>query len=544
MRSFFLAVFAPEGWPEWVAPEYGRYQLWDTIQQVTFFVNTVISKQAVMKFHGVGDPNKTPAEATALEIGRGLLASAVALIVATPGMIGQYKRSPRVFRMASEMFNAFGHFLEILAAIFTAIVSLLYAGPMICTIAGTMSGAVRSVILQHFARGGNLPPGQDPDFGDISLKESNQDKAGKIVGLCCGIAMLFFCIGLPSTPAEEASSLQRSICFFGILTVVHMLGNVKAVLQLRIKPAMAPKADASKDVSEAHVQSVSFFRRMFLPQGYPHTVVSSYSRYRAFCLLDSFMGYPKQCITSMLFWTNVYGVGNVSSTPVHAVMIDIFMSCVDCVIGLLVGLPCVARALDFSDTRWFLRGCLLGKVAEVLQLFASLSPGPAFFPLIALARTLAAAAGTSSSRVNGAIPNALMIKEHVERGSIALINVNVAAGNQAKLASFPSGLLSICFLYYVVFTGAKIGMGANLMCYAALQVVSLISVCGQYRNLPPLPGDVKETSLADALVQRQVSLGSDASVAEQEDMRANMLSSYSGTAVGIPTEIAGQTARP
>ena len=32
-RAYFLAVFAPEGWPSSVAPEYGRYQLWDTIQQ-------------------------------------------------------------------------------------------------------------------------------------------------------------------------------------------------------------------------------------------------------------------------------------------------------------------------------------------------------------------------------------------------------------------------------------------------------------------------------------------------------------------------------
>lgn len=45
----------------------------------------------------------------------------------------------------------------------------------VCLVAGTMSGAVRAVILQHFARGGRLPPGKDPDFGDISLKESNQD---------------------------------------------------------------------------------------------------------------------------------------------------------------------------------------------------------------------------------------------------------------------------------------------------------------------------------------------------------------------------------
>ena len=92
----------------------------------------------------------------------------------------------------------------------------------LCMVAGTMSGAVRSVILQHFAKGGTLPPGpggrgeevgrqvgrerfqtswrqaltkyslngdgfspalveaslpgKEPDFGDISLKESNQDR--------------------------------------------------------------------------------------------------------------------------------------------------------------------------------------------------------------------------------------------------------------------------------------------------------------------------------------------------------------------------------
>ena len=64
-RAYFLAVFAPEGWPSSVAPEYGRYQLWDTIQQarglamtqqhfgldgsffeVTFFVNTASRRGA------------------------------------------------------------------------------------------------------------------------------------------------------------------------------------------------------------------------------------------------------------------------------------------------------------------------------------------------------------------------------------------------------------------------------------------------------------------------------------------------------------------
>lgn len=31
--QLLVSIFAPEGWPSSVAPEYGRYQLWDTIQQ-------------------------------------------------------------------------------------------------------------------------------------------------------------------------------------------------------------------------------------------------------------------------------------------------------------------------------------------------------------------------------------------------------------------------------------------------------------------------------------------------------------------------------
>ena len=39
----------------------------------------------------------------------------------------------------------------------------------------------------------------------------------------------------------------------------------------------------------------------------------------------------------MLFWGNVYGVGNVKSSPFTAVLTDIFMTTVDCVVGLLAG---------------------------------------------------------------------------------------------------------------------------------------------------------------------------------------------------------------
>ena len=39
--------------------------------------------QAVMKFHGVGNPSKTPAEATALEMGRGRQSNSIAADIAS-----------------------------------------------------------------------------------------------------------------------------------------------------------------------------------------------------------------------------------------------------------------------------------------------------------------------------------------------------------------------------------------------------------------------------------------------------------------------------
>lgn len=60
--------------------------------------------------------------------------------------------------------------------------------------------------------------------------------------------------------------------------------------------------------------------------------------------LEVLIVYPKQVVINMLFWGQVYGVGNAQSSPVTAVLIDIFMTTIDCVMGLLLGLPAVSLA--------------------------------------------------------------------------------------------------------------------------------------------------------------------------------------------------------
>ena len=242
-----------------------------------------------------------------------------------------------------------------------------------------------------------------------------KDKAGKIVGLFVGVALLGF-IGIGSGKEAEAASLRNSLRFFLLLTVIHLLGNVQAVRQLDIEvPEQVPSAKQGPSGG---------LREMFLPRGYPSTVVDSYARFRISSLCGVLVGYPKQIVTSMLFWGNVFGAGNKGSSPVTAVLTDIFMTTVDCVVGLLAGLPIMARLFNYSEKRWFLISGTLQRLAEFIQLAAILTPGVYFYVLIVMARSLQAFAATAGSRINGSIAPALMKKECAERREIELIHVS------------------------------------------------------------------------------------------------------------------------
>ena len=203
-----------------------------------------------MKFHGVGDPTSTAAEATALQFARDLLSTVCRLLISTPVAVASYKKRAAAFRALAGCLDALGHALEILASMLSHTAALLYAGPIVCTLGGTMGGATRAVILQHFAEGGIST--RLPDYGDISLKESNQDKGGKIIGLMIGYYLLTRWVGSSSggrrrlTPTANAESEQsasveaRAFGLFLVLSVVHVAFNGLAVLQLRLRPPPAP----------------------------------------------------------------------------------------------------------------------------------------------------------------------------------------------------------------------------------------------------------------------------------------------------------------
>merc|ERR1712241_1516841 len=107
---------------------------------------------------------------------------------------------------------------------------------------------------------------------------------------------------------------------FILLSVVHILGNMQTVRQLRIPQRKAPSTLALIGPDVSVETRTGFLQRMFTPKGYPDSVVETYTQYRCWCILDSMLSKPKQVVTSMLFWSNIYGVGNAASTPSEAVL--------------------------------------------------------------------------------------------------------------------------------------------------------------------------------------------------------------------------------
>ena len=74
------------------------------------------------------------------------------------------------------------------------------------------------MILQHFAEGGRSALEKKerlPDYGDISLKDSNQDKGGKVFGLLIGAAILARLMARPEAAklCLEQAGLALLICW-------------------------------------------------------------------------------------------------------------------------------------------------------------------------------------------------------------------------------------------------------------------------------------------------------------------------------------------
>lgn len=223
----FRSVFLPVGHPKSVADEYDWYQIWDTIQQTAMFVNSHIGQQAIFGFHGVGKPSASVAAAVAVTISRSLVSDIISLMVSTPYAVATYSTHVPLFRVFGEILRAMGNFMEIIAFAFGN-VAFIWVGPMLQSVSSSMTGVARSCILQHFAKKANNK--------DVTLKEINQDKGGKVVGLVGGLFLLGW-VGVGRKDMSIPGALLPSMVVCATISLVHVCTNIGAVSVLRVPPA-------------------------------------------------------------------------------------------------------------------------------------------------------------------------------------------------------------------------------------------------------------------------------------------------------------------
>ncbi|CAK9072978.1 unnamed protein product [Durusdinium trenchii] len=102
-----------------------------------------------------------------------------------------------------------------------------------------------------------------------------------------------------------------------------------------------------------------------------------------------------------------------------------------------------------------------------------------------------------------------------------------------KAISLPSGMLSIAFLYYMVFSQWQPNLTLQVLTFCFLQAISFMSLYGCYMNMPLLPGD----RLGTPLLPR---VGSDRFWEEQNDLDSEVSNAFSGPASVKPEVLVGE----
>ena len=436
-RRFFTDLFLPQGYPASVAPDYFRFQIWDTVQQVSFFINTVISLQAYYAFHGVGVKGYTGVESATLDMSRTAVGTLLTLCTASPTPVQYYKKRPVFFKFFSGLMEALEHLVEILAglafvlqgrAIFaTPAVLILYCNPIISALRVPTWDASRNVILQHFTDGHQLGPDYTPLFGDITMKETNQDKGGKLIGLLVGVLMLQTGIGIHlDSPDAIQQAITTGLVVYLLLSLVHIVPLYVSVQQLALKDEDAASTTTDTEATDATkgptlsipalgrrastLEAANWFKQLLLPPGYPASLQPVYSSYRMWQLLQQLLDGPKNILLSIMEWEAVYGVGLVGATPLGAVQIGLYKTCVNALVGLIVGLPAVRSYFNFKDKRWKLWSDLIHLIPGLVLFIAAARFGTrrvVLIGLITLAEIIGAFASAAGARINGSITPAM-----------------------------------------------------------------------------------------------------------------------------------------
>jgi hypothetical protein len=179
LQHVFIATFLPVGYPDSVREEYLTYQFWDSLQGLSSYVRGVLTAQSVLAGAGVGSAEASAISAAivwAIRDGIGMISSLTLAYHYSDAFEVYFKE----WRLVADILNNLGLTLSLLTSIFPSQYIVLTSCSTICqACCGLIAGSTKSRISAHFARGGHL--------ADITAKESTQETAVALVGLCLGI---------------------------------------------------------------------------------------------------------------------------------------------------------------------------------------------------------------------------------------------------------------------------------------------------------------------------------------------------------------------
>ena len=200
-RSFIARVFLrtvlPVGYPQSVAPEYVKFQLYDTLQEASGYFRGLLSTQAYLTGLGVGDESTSPIAAVITTLILAYPAMVFGLLVgAMPSMVSAFSASQKRYQVFKEILLLVGTTLALVASENPAYFLHISAVAAAFSAVGNVMGSVsRSPLIQHLARADN--------YSDCAAKESNQSKLLKLILILVGYQFLVW-VNLSSVRARVA----------------------------------------------------------------------------------------------------------------------------------------------------------------------------------------------------------------------------------------------------------------------------------------------------------------------------------------------------
>ena len=242
IRSTFVMMFLPKGYPDSVSQDYIYFQLFDTLQGFVGYVQGQLLVLCYLTALGIGNQEATVMSAMSVWIFKDTTGVLVGLCSGLPQVTSIFAQHSTIpfWKMVAELIRAFTGFLDIYASLQSSSVFLFLSciSTAFNTVAGVIEQQTRATLMSHFAIQNN--------FADCAAKESNQDRGVKVFGI--PLAFLW----LLTIQANEGYLFMGYI----FLAISKVMFTYLAVNSLSIQSEISnPKRSSSHHVNEQYTDN-------------------------------------------------------------------------------------------------------------------------------------------------------------------------------------------------------------------------------------------------------------------------------------------------